>query len=274
MTTSLAVLPINAVEISGARTFTTSLMVADVFGKQHKNVLRDIDELDCSPDFRRLNFGPTIRDVPGPKGAFRKERFFEIAKDGFTFLVMGYTGAKAAQFKEAYINRFNEMASGAVSVPQSEYIDLLKNKIASLERAALSAPAAVTPDLGSTECLDVILSAELPVTGEQWRGDATALELIGVVCGRPSRGIPERDAVRTLARYGLRIDDGILLISNTNKQLRRLFERTRWADAWRRALAGVAGARKIPKVVFIGGHGSRCVAVPILAETDAKIRSF
>ena len=34
-----------------------------------------------------------------------------MTRDGFTFLVMGYRGKKAARFKEAYIRRFNEMES-------------------------------------------------------------------------------------------------------------------------------------------------------------------
>ncbi len=106
---SLALLPSNAVELDGARTFTTSMTVAAIFGREHYNVLRDIESLDCSQEFRALNFEGTSRDVPGPNGGVRQERAFKIYRDGFTFLAMGYTGPKAAQFKEAYINRFNEM---------------------------------------------------------------------------------------------------------------------------------------------------------------------
>ena len=35
---------------------TTSLVIAQVFDKEHKNVLRDIQNLECSPQFRQLNF--------------------------------------------------------------------------------------------------------------------------------------------------------------------------------------------------------------------------
>lgn len=35
---------------------TTSLKIAEKFGKLHKNILRDVESLDCSQDFRRLNF--------------------------------------------------------------------------------------------------------------------------------------------------------------------------------------------------------------------------
>lgn len=111
-----SVLPVSAVSLSNGRPMTFSYSVAEVFEKEHKNVLRDIDDLGCSAEFRRLNFEPTFRAVPGPNGATRQERCFEITKDGFTILAMGYTGAKAMQFKEAYIQRFNEMEASLQTV--------------------------------------------------------------------------------------------------------------------------------------------------------------
>ena len=87
------------------RLVTTSLKVAEVFGKVHAKVMRDIEKLDCSDEFTIANFG---------KRTFKTEQgneypMYEITKDGFVFLVMGYTGKKAAGFKEAYIRKFNEM---------------------------------------------------------------------------------------------------------------------------------------------------------------------
>ena len=89
----------------GGRLVTTSLKVAEVFGKVHAKVMRDIEKLDCSNEFTIANFG---------KRTFKTEQgneypMYEITKDGFVFLVMGYTGKKAAEFKEAYIKKFNEM---------------------------------------------------------------------------------------------------------------------------------------------------------------------
>ena len=100
--------------IKGEDVKTTSLAVAEMFGKEHYNVLRDIERL-VAPDsglsegYRRLNFEETLRKIPGPNGAVRDEVMYELAKDGFVMLVMGYTGAKAMAFKEAYINAFNVM---------------------------------------------------------------------------------------------------------------------------------------------------------------------
>ncbi|OBX05284.1 hypothetical protein QV06_03540 [Gallibacterium genomosp. 3] len=84
---------------------TDSLKVAHYFGKQHKNVLKAIKELNCSPEFWRLNFKPS--NYTDDRG--KKQPMYLMTQDGFTLLVMGFTGKKAMQFKEAYINEFNQM---------------------------------------------------------------------------------------------------------------------------------------------------------------------
>ncbi|WP_200960469.1 Rha family transcriptional regulator [Rhizobium sp. Root651] len=59
--------------------------------------------LDCSQSFTHLNFKASeYRDPTG-----RSLRSVDMTKDGFTFLAMGFTGTKAARFKEAYIAQFN-----------------------------------------------------------------------------------------------------------------------------------------------------------------------
>lgn len=85
---------------------TTSRDVAEVFGKEHKNVLRDIETLQCSENFRKLNFELSEYKVDGNNKTYHE---YIMTRDGFTLLVMGYTGEKAMQFKEAYIKAFNEM---------------------------------------------------------------------------------------------------------------------------------------------------------------------
>lgn len=86
-------------------TVVTSLDIAETFGKEHKHVLRDIRELECSNEFRQSNFGPS-NYVNEQK---HKQPMYYITRDGFTLLVMGYTGEKAMKFKEAYIKQFNAM---------------------------------------------------------------------------------------------------------------------------------------------------------------------
>lgn len=87
-----------------------SLFVASAFEKNHKEVLRDIrriiaEDSGLSDEFRQRNFAPSYYRNKQNK----KQPCYYLTRDGFTMLVMGYTGAKAMKFKEMYIKRFNEM---------------------------------------------------------------------------------------------------------------------------------------------------------------------
>lgn len=84
-----------------------------MFGKEHNKVVRDIENLSCSENFNLANFGE-INHIDD-KG--RRYQAYSMTKDGFVFLVMGYRGAKAAQFKEAYIEAFNKMEKAIKEVP-------------------------------------------------------------------------------------------------------------------------------------------------------------
>ncbi|WP_440863008.1 Rha family transcriptional regulator [Symbiopectobacterium purcellii] len=107
------------VSVHNGKAVTTSKDVADYFGKRHDNVLRAIDSLDCSANFHVLNFEEMFSSIEIGNGATRDSKIFTMTKDGFIFLVMGFTGKKAAAFKEAYIaefNRMEEQLNGAVAV--------------------------------------------------------------------------------------------------------------------------------------------------------------
>lgn len=91
--------------IENGQPVTDSLTVAEVFEKRHDVVLRDIRNLDCSPEFNLHNFAE-INYTDDRNRTYKK---FLIKKDGLAFLVMGYTGKKAAEYKETYIQEFNRM---------------------------------------------------------------------------------------------------------------------------------------------------------------------
>lgn len=84
---------------------TTSLQVAEVFGKEHKNVLRDISNLNLD----RLNFEQMFMESTEPDLYGRDRRIYYMNRDGFTLLAMGFTGKKALDFKIKYIEAFNNM---------------------------------------------------------------------------------------------------------------------------------------------------------------------
>ncbi|OME12785.1 Rha family transcriptional regulator [Paenibacillus odorifer] len=85
--------------------YCSSKQISEEFEKEHYNVMRDIENLDCSVEFRALNFEGSYYRTEQNK----KVPQILMTKDGFTFLVFGYRGKKASRFKEAYIKRFNQM---------------------------------------------------------------------------------------------------------------------------------------------------------------------
>jgi Rha family phage regulatory protein len=89
------------------KSYTTSLDVAQHFHKRHDNLLRDISAiyLDAPTDFSLLNF---------EESTYKNERgkeypIFNLTRDGFAILAMGFTGKEALQWKIKYINAFNTM---------------------------------------------------------------------------------------------------------------------------------------------------------------------
>ncbi len=91
--------------------FCSSRQIAETFEKRHDHVLRDIRETGevvtkLKPQFWGANF---IEVKYKERGRIYPE--FLLSKDGFAYLAMGFTGDKAAEFKLAYIERFNQMES-------------------------------------------------------------------------------------------------------------------------------------------------------------------
>ena len=87
---------------------TTSRNIAEIFEKEHKNVIRDIKnilETNKDKDFNQLNFElVTYTDI---KGEQRPE--YLLTRDGTMLLIMGYNGEKAMTLKTEYIKAFNKM---------------------------------------------------------------------------------------------------------------------------------------------------------------------
>lgn len=89
------------------RVAVTSLDIAETFGKEHYHVLEDIRSIQgniSSPEFSGLFM---LQSYTAGNG--KKNPMFIMNRDGFTLLVMGYTGETAMRFKLAYIKQFNAM---------------------------------------------------------------------------------------------------------------------------------------------------------------------
>jgi Rha family phage regulatory protein len=85
---------------------TTSLQIAEHFGKRHDTVLRAISNLEAPKEWTDRNFA--VSEYTDRTG--RKLKAYKITRDGFTLLAMGFTGKEAMHWKLAYIEAFNQMA--------------------------------------------------------------------------------------------------------------------------------------------------------------------
>ena len=123
------------VSVYNNRIVTTSLRVAEYFGKEHYRVLRAISELECSDDFRAANFG--VSNYTKQNGNVKKSYpMYYLTRDGFTFLAMGFTGKIAARFKEAYIRAFDEMEETLRKSRQTKFAEaLLKSYVDRLNKS-------------------------------------------------------------------------------------------------------------------------------------------
>lgn len=113
----------------------SSKMVAEKFGKEHKNVLRDIENL--MNEIRRLNFEQSSEG--GQLNFEHTQMFYKTTytneqnkqrypmylmnRDGFSLLVMGFTGKEALQWKIKFIDAFNEMERALIDMEEPDSLD-------------------------------------------------------------------------------------------------------------------------------------------------------
>ncbi|QFR59151.1 transcriptional regulator [Vibrio phage ICP1] len=88
---------------------TTTLLVAEKFGKRHADILRSINKQvlpNISPDFAQRNFAFTKKFN---ELANRETEHYNLTKDGFSMVAMSMTGKEAYAWKEAFIKEFNRL---------------------------------------------------------------------------------------------------------------------------------------------------------------------
>ena len=104
----------DIITVAGSKLTTTSKVISAVFGKVHRNVYRDIENLECSDEFRALNFEQSYYLSPQNK----KIKCYNITEKGFYFLCMGFKGKKAAKWKEAFLCEFKRLRDGTLNIDQ------------------------------------------------------------------------------------------------------------------------------------------------------------
>lgn len=142
---------------------TTSRDVADLFGKRHDHILRDIGNLIEAEPSLSVGGVPTFGETPYVEPSTGQTyRQYEMSRDGFTLLAMGFTGKKALGFKMAYIAAFNAMERKLRQAPQ---IDLnnpadLRMLLSNYANDKLELQGQVAEMTPKVEALDRIATAE------------------------------------------------------------------------------------------------------------------
>lgn len=99
----------------------SSRQIAESFEKNHRDVLRAVDNLkEDVRNFAQMFFETTVPDSYG-----REQRAYLMNRDGFTLLAMGFTGKAALEWKLKYIAAFNEMEKKLTEKPQLTRSQLL-----------------------------------------------------------------------------------------------------------------------------------------------------
>lgn len=132
---------------------TTSLRVAEVFGKDHKHVLETISNLAAEKSAAKF-FAEATYDNRG-----KQYPMYYMNRDGFTLLAMGFTGKKALQFKISYINAFNSMETQIKTgyVIPGSYAEALKLAASQAEQIEDMKPKALFADAVATSHTSILI---------------------------------------------------------------------------------------------------------------------
>lgn len=116
--------PTIDISVSNGHAVTTSRSIAKTFGKRHADVLRATNSLrgECPREWYERNFAFIQVSVDLGHGRTRNDPAYEVTRDGFVLLVMGFTGKNALRFKIAYIEQFNEMERRLIAEAQDSTI--------------------------------------------------------------------------------------------------------------------------------------------------------
>lgn len=125
--------------VRSGEVLTTSRDVAEKFDKRHDHVLRDIDNLLRNIDSPNLGSLFRLEMMPDGQGILR--RSYDMTRDGFALLAMGFTGARAIKWKLAYIEAFNTMERATMHLPASPDVERLRGDLDALTDIVLSLPS-------------------------------------------------------------------------------------------------------------------------------------
>ena len=149
----------NLVIMKDQQAVTSSLQVAENFGKSHRHVLeainKKIDSAENSAQYKTMFVEGTYKDKSG-----KQNKMYYMNRDGFTFIAMGFTGAKADGFKLKYIEAFNKMEdqikTGGFKIP-STMAEALRLAADQQEQLEVMKPKAIFADSVATSHTTILI---------------------------------------------------------------------------------------------------------------------
>ncbi len=264
--------------------FANSRDVAVFFEKEHRNVLQAIDSLiEQEPslsDERLLKFQQSFAEVETGNGTFRQFRTFDMTRDGFSLLAMGFTGPRALKWKLRYIEAFNLMEARLAAPVVAQAGPSLSEQRAALDivrEARINFGPAAARDLWGRLGLPEIVQPEIAAPADlDWRGALRHLCLAASADGGVRVWAKVRQALGSddgpgseaahiwLAHRGMlaeQRDEGWLFVSNAASWLQRHFAGTPWATRWRTALRAAPGAQG--RRLYLGRRQQRGWRIPL-----------
>ena len=119
---------VDLVEIINDKIVVSSKQVAENFGKLHKDVLENIEKYITAENSALTNW---FFKTTYTAGTGKRYPMYLMNRDGFSLLVMGFTGKKALEWKIKYIDAFNKMEAKLKLIEQQEIgrlIERIKGK--------------------------------------------------------------------------------------------------------------------------------------------------
>nr|WP_234899036.1 Rha family transcriptional regulator [Agrobacterium vitis] len=283
--------------VKAGAVFASSVDVAEFFEKEHREVLRAIDNLfEIAPDVCSCNFAPSSREVKMPNGGARDFRAFDMNRDGFTLLVMGFTGPKAVKFKLDYIAAFNAMETELLAQakrvqphPADDHLPRGRDRKAwGIHIQKINSVARYVGMINQVygpEAARALLEADRDLPN-------VSNKALSVLCGSPEddpvgcffhlmraaagngRTLGERvyaafsDPVEMgkVKSFGILVgpasDSNFIAIATRHEFLARHFADTQWTGAWDVAFGLLSGAKASKRTLQFGMVKSRAVMVP------------
>lgn len=134
----------------------TSREVAEDFSKRHDHILRNLETLmrnDITQNWGKYFIEDSYKDNSG-----KNNKEYLLTRDGFSLLVMGFTGAKAIEWKIKYIEAFNKMEKGLTVMPKMskelQAIFMLDEKTIEIGNRVSKLENTMTIDYGQQEMLN------------------------------------------------------------------------------------------------------------------------